>query len=288
MTPGQVVTITVHVFITQDGGTLDNEACVDPNNTIAGVERARQLQDASRPTVVPAAPDLRINKSADKSTVTAGRHAHLHGDGLERRGTPRRPTEASRSPTSLPTAGRRSSRRSRRTASPARATACNAHDVHAAAGRLISTPVRTTPHDRPSPQHASVDQAVRRTRLSVERASARTTRRATTQASRHDRGRRLGDRPRHDAAITDNPDPVNRGRHAHLHDRRHERRHGEPRPARRRVTAAARPGLTARRRSPASNGFICATNSTVDAGGHTFDCIGDFAGRRDRRRSRPQ
>ena len=38
-------TITIHVFITQDGGTLDNEACVDPGERDRGVVRERQLQD---------------------------------------------------------------------------------------------------------------------------------------------------------------------------------------------------------------------------------------------------
>jgi uncharacterized repeat protein (TIGR01451 family) len=65
------VTITIPVFITADGGTLDNQACVDPNNTIVESNE----NDNCSTNVVPVtnkAPNLLINKSVDKTTVTAG------------------------------------------------------------------------------------------------------------------------------------------------------------------------------------------------------------------------
>lgn len=65
------VTITVHVFVTANGGTLDNEACVDPNGTITEQNEQDNCQHAIS-TVVPPQPDLLINKSADSGTVSPG------------------------------------------------------------------------------------------------------------------------------------------------------------------------------------------------------------------------
>lgn len=65
------VTITIPVFITAESGELDNQACVDPANKI--VESNENDNCSTNVTPVTAkAPDLLINKSVDKATVTAG------------------------------------------------------------------------------------------------------------------------------------------------------------------------------------------------------------------------
>jgi uncharacterized repeat protein (TIGR01451 family) len=71
LNPGDTATITLDFFVTLDNGTLDNEACVDPNDTIAETDEINNCSDAIT-GVAPAAPDLQINKTADQSSVTAG------------------------------------------------------------------------------------------------------------------------------------------------------------------------------------------------------------------------
>lgn len=71
LNPGDDATITISAFVTLDNGTLDNEACVDPDNTIAESNEINNCSDAIA-TVAPPAPDLQINKLADKTSVTAG------------------------------------------------------------------------------------------------------------------------------------------------------------------------------------------------------------------------
>jgi len=65
------VEITIHVFITADGGTLDNEACVDPGHLIDETSELDNCKTAIT-EVTPAVADLAANKTADKGTVTAG------------------------------------------------------------------------------------------------------------------------------------------------------------------------------------------------------------------------
>jgi uncharacterized repeat protein (TIGR01451 family) len=69
--PGDTATIKLDFFVTLDSGTLDNEACVDPSNTIAESNEINNCSDAIT-GVAPQAPDLQITKTADKSSVTAG------------------------------------------------------------------------------------------------------------------------------------------------------------------------------------------------------------------------
>jgi len=71
LAPAQVVTITIHVFITADGGTLDNEACVDPGHLIDETSELDNCKTAIT-GVTPSIADLAANKTADKGTVTAG------------------------------------------------------------------------------------------------------------------------------------------------------------------------------------------------------------------------
>jgi uncharacterized repeat protein (TIGR01451 family) len=74
---GQKVTIKVHVFVTANGGPLYNQACVDQGNLIAETNELDNCNTAIT-DVVPPAPDLLINKSADSSVVTPGQQFTYH------------------------------------------------------------------------------------------------------------------------------------------------------------------------------------------------------------------
>jgi uncharacterized repeat protein (TIGR01451 family) len=66
-----VVTITVQVFVTKDGGTLDNEACVDPANTI--VESIETNNCDTKSSVVDVfRPNIAVHKSASVGSATIG------------------------------------------------------------------------------------------------------------------------------------------------------------------------------------------------------------------------
>ena len=71
LAPDQDVDIVINVFITADGGTLDNEACVDPDHVIDETSELDNCKTAIT-GVTPAVADIAANKSADKGTVTAG------------------------------------------------------------------------------------------------------------------------------------------------------------------------------------------------------------------------
>ena len=65
------VTITITAFVTLQSGTLDNEACVDPGHLIDETDETDNCKHKLS-EVTPPAPDIQINKSADKNSVTAG------------------------------------------------------------------------------------------------------------------------------------------------------------------------------------------------------------------------
>jgi len=65
------VTITVTVFVTADGGTLDNEACVDPDNAIVESDEANNC--ATKSSVVDVfRPNIVVHKSASVGSATIG------------------------------------------------------------------------------------------------------------------------------------------------------------------------------------------------------------------------
>jgi uncharacterized repeat protein (TIGR01451 family) len=68
---GTDATITITAFVTLQSGELDNEACVDPADTIAEKDETNNCKTTFG-TVVPPAPDLQIVKEADTNSVTAG------------------------------------------------------------------------------------------------------------------------------------------------------------------------------------------------------------------------
>lgn len=69
------VVIQIHVFITQDGGTLDNEACVDPDDAILEYSSNADFNPDGNgnncktkvTVVVPPAPDMQISKDGPAS-----------------------------------------------------------------------------------------------------------------------------------------------------------------------------------------------------------------------------
>ena len=74
------IKIHIDVFVTQDGGTLDNEACVDPNDTILEFSADSDFNPdgngnncKTKITVVaPPIADLDVNKSASTGSVSPG------------------------------------------------------------------------------------------------------------------------------------------------------------------------------------------------------------------------
>jgi len=69
--PGTTAKITIHVFVTANGGPLDNEACVDPDNAV--IESNESDNCSTKTTVVNKfSPDISIQKTADKDTTTIG------------------------------------------------------------------------------------------------------------------------------------------------------------------------------------------------------------------------
>ena len=57
--------------MTQDGGTLDNEACADPDNVFDETNEGDNCSDPRRRTPR-SVPDISVQKSADSSTVGRG------------------------------------------------------------------------------------------------------------------------------------------------------------------------------------------------------------------------
>jgi uncharacterized repeat protein (TIGR01451 family) len=68
---GTDATITITAFVTLQSGELDNEACVDPADTIAETDETNNCKTTFG-TVSQPKPDIQINKVADTNTVTAG------------------------------------------------------------------------------------------------------------------------------------------------------------------------------------------------------------------------
>ena len=67
----QHVTITILAFVTKDGGEIDNEACVDPDEIIDETNELNNCKHAIG-AVTPKKPDLQITKTADSSVANIG------------------------------------------------------------------------------------------------------------------------------------------------------------------------------------------------------------------------
>ena len=79
---GAEVEIMIHVFITQDGGTIDNEACVDPDNEVIESDEGDNCDTKSTPVVV-LSPNLGAEERSELGRCR--RDHHVHGHGLQHR-----------------------------------------------------------------------------------------------------------------------------------------------------------------------------------------------------------
>ena len=270
ITKDQTVTITVHVFVTQDGGTLDNEACVDPDHRIT---ETNELDNCNHKvtSVVTLAPDLRISKSASLSTVTPGQT-------LSYKVTV---ANVGNAPTTDGTVTFTDTLPSEVTFSQANATnafTCT-HDGSATGGVVTCTggdliAGGTTQATIDVTVNAGVDQPFTNTATITSTAAGETNTTnngpVTLSTSAGTSGFDLTV-----ASILDNPDPVN-SRSSQLTYTILAQNNG---------TALAS-GAIVRVSTPqtgvssvavtGSNGFNCAANTTVDPSGKTYDCTGDF------------
>lgn len=71
MAAGATATISFSVFITADGGTLDNEACVDPDNAVVESNEADNCKTKST-EIRKLSPNISVQKSASSGAVSAG------------------------------------------------------------------------------------------------------------------------------------------------------------------------------------------------------------------------
>ena len=82
--PDQQVVITVHVFITAENGSLDNEACIDPDHQIDETTRARQLQDQDDGGRASAGTQPEHQQERQHRHRDRGRDLHVYRDRLQR------------------------------------------------------------------------------------------------------------------------------------------------------------------------------------------------------------
>jgi uncharacterized repeat protein (TIGR01451 family) len=261
----QTVTITISAFVTLESGTLDNEACVDPDHTIAETNELDNCKHAVG-QVLPPAPDLLINKSADKGSVTSGDDLTYTlsvsnvGTG-DTDGTPITVTDNVPSQVSVtnisPDGGWDCSATSGNAVSctrPSMAKGDSSNIVIATvAGATLTAPFTNTA------DVAGGGDA----QLNNNSSSFKTT---------------VGGAPvdLKVASVTDTPDPVNRSdKLTYTAIVRNDGTSGATGAVIR--IALPNPGTS----NPAvsgTNGFNCGANTTLDASGHTFDCTGDFTG----------
>lgn len=264
LNPGDTVTITIAAFVTLESGTLDNEACVDPDNTIAETNELDNCKHAIS-SVTPPAPDLQINKTADKGSVTSGEtltytlNVSNVGTGDTTFGNDIVVTDNVPSEVTVQ-----------------EVTPDGGWDCSATTGNSVSC-------TRPSMTAGDSSNIVIRTTAGATLTApfantASVSGGGDTQSNNNEASVTTSVGP---AAIdltvvsvTDNPDPVNRS---------HQLTYTSV------VTNAGTSGATGaivRVELPdmgvssgavaATNGFNCAANATVDPSGNTFDCTGDF------------
>ena len=271
MTPGQVVTITVHVFITQDGGTLDNEACVDPNNTIP---ESNELDNCNHAVtdIVPAVPDLRISKSADKSTVTPG-------DSLSYKVTVSNSGNAATTDGSVTFTDTLPAAVTFQQASATNGFTCThsgaTPDVVTCTGGDLNPGDETTATIDVTVNSNVTKPFTNKASVNVATGETNTANNGPVSLSTSVGGSGF------DLAVTkivDNPDPVNAIPSALEYTITAQNNGTET--ATGAVVRVKLPQTTgiSNIAVAGSNGFICTKNTTVDASGHTYDCVGDFTG----------
>lgn len=261
------VTITIKAFVTANGGTLDNEACVDPDHTVAETNELDNCKHAIGQVLLPT-PDLLINKSADKGSVTSG-ETLIYTLTVSNVGTG--PSTASISvsdnvPDELEVTNINPDGGWDCSASSGNSISCERPDL--AAGESSHIVVTTTatgslPLTSPFTNAASVIGG-------GETNANNNTDKVTTSVG----GAAID---LNVVSITDTPDPVN-----------HDDTLTYVSIARNDGTSTTGPGAVVRVVLPsagvpvasmavgATNGFTCSANTGLDPSGRTFDCFGEF------------
>lgn len=270
ITAGGVVTITVHVFVTADGGTLDNEACVDPDHTVT---ESNELDNCNHKItdVVPLAPDLLINKSADSSVVTSGQTL-TYTVAVSNVGNASTTDGAVEFTDTLPAE-----------VTFVQASATNGftctHDGSPTGGVVTCTGGDL---DTGASTHATIQVTVNDGVLTPFKNKAQITSSAAGETNTANNGpvfltTSVGASgiDLAIASITDTPDPVNT-RPSQLTYTIIALNNGTA-PAVGAIVRVSLPqtGITITGVA-GSNGFNCAANLTIDPSGHTYDCVGDF------------
>ncbi len=268
LAPGGTVTVTINAFVTLENGTLDNEACVDPDNTIAESNELDNCKHAIT-GVTSEAPDLQINKTADKGSVTSGEELvyTLNVSNVGTGATTSTVTVIDDVPAEVtvqqitPDGGWDCT-----TLSTGNHVECTRPSM--AAGDSSNIVIRTTAGSTltaPFTNEADVSGG------------------GDTQSNNnHSEVTTLVGPAAIDlnvASLTDSPDPVN-------HDQiltytsvvRNDGTNGTGPGAIVRVVLPGSGVPVASMGVAATNGFTCGANTTVDPTGTTFDCIGDFGG----------
>ena len=261
---GKDVTITAEVFVTQDGGTLDNEACVDPDNVI---DETNELDNCKHAIgqVLPPFPNLLMNKTADKGSVTEGEELTYTltvsnvGTG-DASGTI---TVSDTVPSQVTVTNISPDGGWDCSASSGNVVSCERTDLaKGASSHIVVTTTVNAGVTAPFPNTASVNGG-------GDTSPANNVDTVTTSVGGAGIDLTV-------ASITDNPDPVN-ARPSQLTYTIVAVNNG---------TAGASPNAVVRVELPdmgisvqgvsGTNGFNCSANTTVDPSGMTYDCVGDF------------
>jgi uncharacterized repeat protein (TIGR01451 family) len=267
MQAGTDATITITAFVTLQSGTLDNEACVDPADTIAETDETNNCKTTFA-TVETPTPDLQINKTADTNNVTTGQKLNYKlsvanvGTGPTSTATPvvvtdNVPADVTVDQVQTP-AGWDCS------ATVGNSVSCTTPSMNNgdSADITINTTVGSPTAPFTNTADVSTDPAET---LTTNNESSVTTLLGTASAI-----------DLHAVSLTGSPDPVN-------HDNvltftgivTNEGTSDSGSGAIVRVVLP--PSGVSNQAVAASNGFSCGQNLTVDPLGNTYDCIGDFA-----------
>lgn len=260
------VTITISAFVTLESGTLDNEACVNTHFTPTTVDETDLTDNCNHAIsqVKPPAPDLQINKTADKNSVTAGESLQykLNVTNVGTGPTDGTPVVATDNVPSDVTVTQ--------VAPPA------GWDCSATVGNDVSCTVPSM--DKGDSADIVIDTTVNSPTAPFTN-TADVSGGGDTQTNNNESSVKtlVGAASAIDlqvVSLTDNPDPVNRS------DKETYTAvvtNNGTSPANNAVVRVTLPNPGSANPSVnASNGFNCVANTTVDSSGNTFDCTGNF------------
>jgi uncharacterized repeat protein (TIGR01451 family) len=267
LAPDEKVTVTISAFVTLQSGTLDNEACADPNNTIAETNELDNCQHKIS-QVTDKTPDLQINKTADKSSVTAGDTLTytLSASNVGTGDTTASLSVSDHVPDELkitninPDVGWDCSGSS----IASNSVLCTMDSLAAGASAQI---VVTTTVNGASPLTVPFTNTAQIIGGGESNATNNESSVTTSLGTANPIDLKV-------VSITDTPDPVNRSdKLTYTSIVRNDGTSGAPGAIIR--VALPNPGVSNPAVS-ATNGFNCAANTALDSSGNTFDCTGDF------------